>query len=115
MDGLTETGKYLLSVDPEARSEDIERSMAGRLKESLEETGAGDSPVMKLPEELNGGIEVRWFTGNKSYTACLLSFFIFSVAIIYLRRYDRINREIKEAEESLIKDLPEFINKLVLL
>ena len=40
---------------------------------------------------------------------------ILSILIIFFKRYDQIDRAIKEAEESVIKDLPEFINKLVLL
>ena len=37
------------------------------------------------------------------------------ILIVYFKRYDRIDREIKEAETSVNRDLPEFINKLVLL
>lgn len=115
LDDLTETGEYRVIIDTEAAEEDYKRNMIGILKESLEQNNADASPVMILPGKLNGGIEVRWFTGKESHMVPLIVLFVFTLIIVYFKRYDRANKEIKEAEESLIRDLPEFINKLVLL
>jgi len=116
LDDVTVNEVYRLIIDTDATEEDYERSMTGKLIDSLEKyTDAGYSNHIDLPAELGDGINVRWFTGEESNMGLLLILFLFAVLIVYFKRYDQINKEIKEAEDSIIKDLPEFINKLVLL
>jgi len=116
LDDVTVNKAYRLTIDTDAAVEDYERSMTDRLISSLEKyTEAGYSASIHLPTELDDGIKVRWFSSKESNMAFLMILFLFAVLIVYFKRYDQINKEIKEAEESIIKDLPEFINKLVLL
>lgn len=116
LDDVTEIEVYRLKLDPKAASEDAyRRSMVFRLQETLRQSKADASPVMTLPGELPDGIEVTWFTGKKNHTVLLVFVFLLAVTTVYFKRYDRANREIRAAEASLIRDLPEFINKLVLL
>ena len=47
--------------------------------------------------------------------ALFTAVFLAAVLIVYLKRYGQIDKEIRDAKESIQRDLPEFINKLVLL
>lgn len=116
LDDIEVTKVYQVRIDPKAAAEDYEMSMSGRLNDRLEQLSeAGSSSELVLPEELGDGIEVKWFEGKENNAAFLLSAFLFAILAVFFKRYDQINQEIKEAEDSVIKDLPEFINKLVLL
>ncbi|HYE69563.1 MAG TPA: hypothetical protein VEA58_13180 [Anaerovoracaceae bacterium] len=116
LDDFTVNEVYRLKIDTDAKEEDYERSMTGRLIKSLEKyAGTGYSTNIELQSDLGDGMNVQWLTGKESNIAFITILFLFTVLIVYFKRYDHINKEIKEAEESIIKDLPEFINKLVLL
>jgi tight adherence protein C len=116
LDDATMTETYKLKIDTNAGKEDYENSMVGRLRSSMDKLDElKNSEYMSLPGELDGGITLRWYTGRENNSLLLVLLFIFSVMIVYFNRYDRVNRELKAAEESVIRDLPEFINKLVLL
>lgn len=116
LDDITLIGTYPLRIDTDAARVDYERSMLDRLSESLDRyTESKDSENMRLPEELGDGVKIRWYEGSQHNMALIALVFLFAFVIVYFKRYDQINREIKEAEESVARDLPEFINKLVLL
>ena len=116
LDDAKITKTYKLKIDTNAGKEDYENSMLGRFRSSIDQLDESkDSEYMSLPGELDGGITLRWYTGQESNGLLLVFLFVFSVMIVYFKRYDRVNRELKAAEESVIRDLPEFINKLVLL
>jgi hypothetical protein len=116
LDDKSLTGVYELIIDPEATEEDYQRSLALSLKENIAElTKNAFSDRIALPGELEAGVKVRWFSGKEEKSAVLMPAFLFMILIVYFRRYDRIDKEIREAEMSVNRDLPEFINKLVLL
>lgn len=116
LDELTAAAIFIAGLDPDAAAEDYARNMAGRLENMIEKLSADQNqPVMELPDELGNGIEVRWFSGIDKGRSILVPFLIIAILIVFFKRYDLINKEIKAAEESIMKDLPEFINKLVLL
>ncbi len=116
LDDVGFTKVFQLRIDPKAAVEDYKLSLKSRLNDRLEKLSeAGSSSELVLPEELGDGIEVKWFKRKENETAFLLSAFLLSILAVFFKRYDQINKKIKEAEDSMIKDLPEFINKLVLL
>ena len=116
LDDVSDIQVIRLKLDTDAGEEDYKRSMAGRLEEIIAQLmKTGGTAGVRLPGELGEGVEVRWFTGNDNNGALYAAAFFTAVMIAYLKRYDQINKEIKEAEESIVRDLPEFINKLVLL
>lgn len=107
---------YRLKIDPKAPEEDYQRSLLTALKDSLTEMKKDTfSQRIILPGELEGVVEVKWFSGKEKNGVFLLPAFLFMILIAFFKRYDRIDREIREAEMSVNRDLPEFINKLVLL
>lgn len=116
LDDVSIAQAYPLKLDTDAAEEDYKRSMAGRLNEIVARIAETDElPDVDLPAELGGGVSVRWYAGERVSVSFLPLILLFAFLIIYFKRYDSINREIRKAEESIIRDLPEFINKLVLL
>lgn len=116
LDDAVSSAVYRLKIDPNAQEEDYQRSLELALKDSLNEI-AKDTFLDRivLPDELDGGVKVKWFSGKEKNSALLVPAFLFMILVVYFRRYDKIDREIREAELSVNRDLPEFINKLVLL
>jgi len=107
---------YRLKIDRKAEEEDYERSMNARLLQSIEELSrAGDTEQLALPGKLDGGIKLRWFTVQENDLGLLVILFLAALLTTYFKRYDRINKEIRKAEDAILRDLPELINKLVLL
>jgi len=117
LDDVTLIRTYKLKIDTDAGKEDYENSMLQRFSSSFGEMIASKDVgrYMNLPGELGDGITLRWYAGREKNGAFLVFVFAFSLMIVYFKRYDQVNRELKAAEESVIRDLPEFINKLVLL
>lgn len=116
LDDVSDTRVYTLKLDPDAAAEDYKRSMTDRLKESIAGFNEkADSSDIRLPDSLGDGVKVAWFTGKEDGGTIFALIAVMMLLIVYMKRYDQINKEIKEAEESIIRDLPEFINKLVLL
>ena len=116
LDDTAISAEYRLKIDSAATDDDYKRSLALELEEGiagLKEDSYSERII--LPGELDDGIEVRWFSGKEKNGGILLPVFFLMILIVYFKRYDRIDREIKEAETSVNRDLPEFINKLVLL
>ncbi|MEL7654599.1 MAG: hypothetical protein AAGU75_01680 [Bacillota bacterium] len=115
MDEITVSKKVDLQIDRDASKDDYVRNLDHRIDDIIEELSESSSlEYVRLPEELEDGLEVRWVIG-RSDNPILFLFFILALLIVYYKRYDRINQEIKESEESIIQDLPEFMNKIVLL
>jgi len=71
--------------------------------------------VIELPEWLAGGVRVKWFIGRTSNLPFMIMLLLFAFVVVYFKRFDKIDKELKEAEEAIRRDLPELINKLVLL
>ena len=68
-----------------------------------------------LPAELNGGVRLIWNVSRNSNLQRLIPLFLIALLVIYRRRYLQIKSIESEARESIIRELPDFINKLMLL
>ena len=80
---------------------------------SINNSREGKSVV--LPTELDSGVKLYWKEPDESRFPILLPVLFLLVFMIYQSRYTVIKKREKDAKESIIRDLPEFINKLVLL
>ena len=115
LDDITISKTIALHLDRNAAKGDYIRNLEQRLDVVVEQLSESKSSHnIQLPGDLESGIEVRWFIGRNDYHLLFL-LFILVILIVYFKRFDRINKEIKESEESILKDLPEFMNKVVLL
>ena len=80
---------------------------------NLNEDNKGDKLV--LPDKTPEGVTLKW-KQNESTTIFIEVFLILLVFVcIYFNRYNSLHKKIKATRESILRDFPDFINKLVLL
>lgn len=70
---------------------------------------------IELPSSLDTGEKVTWRVDSQSNTILILVAVMALSVIIYKNRYSPLKRIKKEQEDSVISNLPEFVNRLVLL
>ena len=77
-----------------------------------ENTGVAE---VALPQKLESGEELVWTKTDNTDPVVYFAGLLVALWLIYHNRFQSISREEKKARESIIRELPEFINKLVLL
>lgn len=93
-------------------SRDIKLSINGLL-ENLNADRKGDR--MALPTGTDSGITIRW-ADTKDMTPLVLPLIcIFIFIFAFRRRYSMIDRNIRAFRESISKEFPDFLGKLILL
>lgn len=128
---FTENGKivkdYYITIEPigeivmEKKEQELpEKSEAEKadqeLKQLISNINADTTQsLVVLPSELENGNRVIWSKEENSDVAFYLAGTIAMFWILYRSRFYVIKKEEKKAKESIIRELPEFINKLVLL
>lgn len=107
---------FLIRLLPDASSDD-KQTLKNRLQntiDNLEKNMPADKTLV-LPKRLSGNISIKW-KQDRSMALPEVIFAAFAAFIlIYLFRYRKANAERKADREGILKDLPEFVNKLVLL
>jgi len=68
-----------------------------------------------LPQKLRSGEKLIWTRTDNTDPVIYFAVLLAVLWLIYHNRFHSIGREEKKARESIIRELPEFINKLVLL
>ncbi len=128
---LSETGieerEYYITIDPageknkesdaDVQSEMTDAELADKeLKQLISNLNddTNDSRV-NLPQYLENGDRILWLKSENTDPAMYMLGLCVTLALVYRNRFSSINREERRARESIIKELPEFINKLVLL
>lgn len=100
------------AVGSETKEQILERKLSGVSRGLNKDTS---KIKVRLPRVLKDGTKIFWQKQEKNY----LTLIIFSVALWVLffgaGRYRGIKKEEREAKASIIREIPEFINKLVLL
>lgn len=71
--------------------------------------------VVYLPSELAGGEKVRWEKYKVSDLPLIIAALIVTISLLVKNRYSGLEKEERMAKESILKELPEFINKIILL
>jgi hypothetical protein len=91
---------------------DMERSVFAATSEVSSENSGGKAA---LPEQTEGGVKLTWkpISDNTAFFTPLI--FIVLGVIAYRRRYAGAGREIAAARESVERDFPDFLDKLLLL
>ncbi|MGI6256469.1 MAG: type II secretion system F family protein [Anaerovoracaceae bacterium] len=102
--------KGILKEEPE--SVRLERKISTVTRSLNQDTASGS---IVLPTQLEDGTKLNWQQTNRSSSPILIFVFLFTGFLVYKSRYDSILAEEKTAKASIIRELPEFINKLVLL
>lgn len=116
LEEVTDYWSTVVRIRPDLKSDDYERTMAERLTGIVKELNRStDNNRLILPDKLEDGIQLKWEKASGSNWILIIFIFIFANLIIYFKRFDVVNKEVKRTSESIASDLPEFINKLVLL
>ncbi|MDR2771114.1 MAG: type II secretion system F family protein [Clostridiales Family XIII bacterium] len=107
--------KGVLGGGPASR-ESLAAGVVGALAETVAAVNASaEGESLTLPAEDARGVRYRW-SGNASdlHIPELLALAIFGL-VLYRGRYSRIDKQIKAVRRGMIKDFPEFIDKLLLM
>ncbi|MCL1809787.1 MAG: type II secretion system F family protein [Clostridiales bacterium] len=84
-----------------------------KLVKTINNSSSGEKVL--LPAELGSGIKLSWNEPKNTRFNLLLPLSLLAVFIVYRSRYSKVRKLEADAKESVIRELPEFINKLVLL
>lgn len=119
LDHLVEETTILVIVNPDGNEEyngDYILSMEMHLKEAIEKLLQPNTAMyVELPGSLPKGMNVIWQQRKEESIGFIVILYGIVLLILYGKRYAKIDKEIKASKESISRDLPEFINKLVLL
>lgn len=124
--GISEQ-EYYITIEPagERTAEENEGLFSGASEESeadaelkrlisgLNEDTASREVV--LPQKLDSGEELVWTKTDNTDPVIYFAGLLAVLWMIYHNRFQSIGKEEKKARESIIRELPEFINKVVLL
>ena len=70
---------------------------------------------VSLPQHLRTGEKINWTSERKTNTAVIAFGMILLAVLIYVRRFDPLEKIRLQQQDSVRRQLPEFINRLVLL
>lgn len=119
--------EYYITIEPagdvdEAGSEDIfpEQSEEDTTDKELKALISGinkdtSEQVVFLPDSLENGDKLVWTTADDTDVFVYVIGFTAAILLLYKSRFSKVKREEKKARESIVKELPEYINRLVLL
>lgn len=100
-------------VEPEMTEEDrINREIRSIVNNFNEDTA---SKSIELPASLESGETLSWEKENSNNTILIISLTLFSIILVYKSRFKPLEKKRKEEYESVIRQLPEFVNRLILL
>ncbi|MBK5245800.1 MAG: hypothetical protein JJE49_00850 [Peptostreptococcaceae bacterium] len=91
------------------------RVQLNKLLNSISQIDNSNAGTIMLPQEMEDGSNLKWHVKNNSNFVYLSIFFILSISVIYFGRYSNLKKMEREAKESILTELPDFINKIVLL
>ncbi|HZK88433.1 MAG TPA: hypothetical protein VFC27_04685 [Anaerovoracaceae bacterium] len=91
------------------------RAQLNKLVNSISQIDHSNIDTLILPKELEDGSNLKWYVKNNSNFVYLSLLFIFSISAIYIGRFNKIKKLENESKKSILTELPDFINKIVLL
>jgi hypothetical protein len=74
-----------------------------------------DGQELTLPTNDEYGVTYLWRLSRDNYHPLMLAVIMITCALIYRNRYHSLDARIKRSRDRLIRDFPEFINKLLIL
>lgn len=93
-----------------------QESLRSMLRESVQEINKNTmGKTLVLPADLGDGVSIQWKSVAPGNLALLMITGISGFLLIYQRRYAEVDRELQRLRDSILTDLPELMNKLVLL
>ena len=121
------TDDRVLTVEPEgAGGGEDEESVIGeeteedKLQRAIDSavrtvSADGDSAEIVLPTVLEDGTRLIWSRSEKNDIPLILAGMMIVLFAVYKSRFSVVTRKEKEARDSITRDMPGFMNKLVLM
>ena len=105
----------------EKKGEDfVDQEAAGRVQlnkllNSISQIDNNNSGTLILPKKLEDGSNLKWQIKKTNNFVYLFLLFALSISIIYISRFSKEKKLESAAKKSVLTELPDFINKIVLL
>jgi len=104
-----------MKTDQNINQENFQQIQERKLLELTSHMDKSGKMVIPLPSETEEGIQIKWTEKTNKDWIYLLILFLFSFSMVYLARYKKIKSMEKQAKKSVVAELPEFINMMLLL
>lgn len=99
-------------IGRESEEDELKRKIATTVNGLNQDTSKGK---IVLPTELEDGTKLVWQEERESNYGIIIAVFVLLLFIVYKNRLAPVRREEAAARASIVRNLPEFINKTVLL
>jgi hypothetical protein len=116
LEDITDKVAIQVSFGKVKSGDDLQESIGVSVENAvnnINESNKGSSLV--LPEKTPEGVDLEWSKQDDMGILTQVVIIIFIGLMIYLNRFNRPNKVLQEVRESIVRDFPDFINKLVLL
>lgn len=119
--------EYYITIEPTGENNNVEEEqvLPQQMKEEAAEAelkslisnlnNDTSDATIELPSHLENGDELIWTTTEDKDQVIYLAGIFTLIWLLYRSRFYKIKQKEKIARESIVRELPEFINKLVLL
>lgn len=107
-ENFSEEEQVLQQTEEEAAEAELKKMISNLNRDTSEVT-------VGMPDHLENGDRLVWTTIEDRDPVIYFAGMLVLIWLLYRNRFYRISREEKRARESIVRELPEFINKLVLL
>jgi hypothetical protein len=116
LENISEVTEINCTLGPAASEEDTAADMTAVLKGTVAELNAStEGETLLLPGSDTHGLRYIWREGAPDIHIPEMFAIAMFVVFLYRSRYNWIDKRIKEARKSIIRDFPEFIDKLLLM
>ncbi|PKM84806.1 MAG: hypothetical protein CVU86_05420 [Firmicutes bacterium HGW-Firmicutes-11] len=107
---------YELTIPPPSK-ERVQESIAKSLEDALDQVrkDAASGGEIHLPAQTADGTPITWMEKRSNLTGSFLLLFLMGALLIYARRYEGAKREMLRERKRIERDLPEFVDALVLM
>lgn len=95
--------------------ETMRRAQLNKLENSIRQIDYSNGERVLLPKKLEDGSSLKWYSKSTNYFVYWLLLFLISAGTIYMGRFHKLTKLEREAKKSILNELPDFINKIVLL
>ncbi len=110
------TGSTAATATGEEEEETAEESLLRQLEEAIQSLNTDrTSATVVLPTQLEDGTKLAWVLESSSRWPLVLIFLGLVGFVFYKNRFAKVEALEKQARASIVKELPEFINRLLLL
>ena len=98
-------------IDEEA----VKRAELNQFVSNINQIENSNSGTIILPDKLEDGSNLKWYTKTNNTFLYLFLLFFIGIGFLYIGRFSKAKNVEREAKKSVVTELPDFINKIVLL